>query len=56
LTNSVNTWFAQLGQKVGQDQLFRTMEKFGFSSTPPIDLPEEEVLRAASTTTKRKKC
>jgi penicillin-binding protein A len=41
LTNSVNTWFGQLGQKVGQDALFETMEKFGFNSTPPIDLPTE---------------
>ncbi|HEX2709032.1 MAG TPA: penicillin-binding transpeptidase domain-containing protein, partial [Solirubrobacterales bacterium] len=41
LTNSVNTWFGQLGQKVGQDTLFETMEKFGFNSTPPIDLPTE---------------
>jgi peptidoglycan glycosyltransferase len=41
LTNSINTWFAQLGQKVGEDQLFETMEKFGFNSTPPIDLPNE---------------
>jgi peptidoglycan glycosyltransferase len=41
LTNSVNTWFGQLGQKVGQDALFETMEKFGFNSTPPIDLPNE---------------
>jgi peptidoglycan glycosyltransferase len=44
LTNSVNTWFGQLGQQVGQDQLFETMEKFGFNSLPPIDLPEEELL------------
>jgi peptidoglycan glycosyltransferase len=43
LTNSVNTWFGQLGQKVGQDQLFETMEKFGFNSRPPIDLPEDQV-------------
>jgi penicillin-binding protein A len=43
LTNSVNTWFGQLGQKVGQAALFETMEKFGFNSTPPIDLPEDEV-------------
>jgi len=43
LTNSVNTWFGQLGQKVGQDQLFETMEKFGFNSTPPIDLPDDQV-------------
>jgi penicillin-binding protein A len=44
LTNSVNTFFGQLGQKVGQDQLFETMEKLGFNAKPPIDLPEEEVL------------
>jgi peptidoglycan glycosyltransferase len=43
LTNSVNTWFGQLGQQVGQDQLFATMEKFGFNSTPPIDLPSDQV-------------
>jgi peptidoglycan glycosyltransferase len=43
LTNSVNTWFGQLGQQVGNDRLFETMEKFGFNSTPPIDLPELEV-------------
>jgi peptidoglycan glycosyltransferase len=44
LTNSVNTWFGQLGQKLGQDKLFTTMEKFGFGSIPPLDLPEEEML------------
>ena len=44
LTNSVNTWFGQLGQKVGQNKLFTTMEKFGFGSTPPLDLPEDEML------------
>ncbi len=43
LTNSVNTWFGQLGRKVGQDALFETMEKFGFNATPPIDLPSTEV-------------
>ncbi len=43
LTNSVNTWFGQLGQKLGQDRLFEMMEKFGFGSTPPIDLPADEV-------------
>lgn len=49
LTNSVNTWFAQLGQKVGQDELFETMEKFGFNSTPPIDLPDDEVYNSGVT-------
>jgi peptidoglycan glycosyltransferase len=43
LTNSVNTWFGQLGQQLGNDQLFETMEKFGFNSTPPIDLPDDQV-------------
>jgi penicillin-binding protein A len=43
LTNSVNTFFGQLGQKVGQDALFETMEKFGFNAKPPIDLPEDEL-------------
>ncbi|HEV7482925.1 MAG TPA: penicillin-binding protein 2, partial [Solirubrobacterales bacterium] len=43
LTNSVNTWFGQLGQQLGNDKLFETMEKFGFNSKPPIDLPEDEV-------------
>lgn len=43
LTNSVNTWFGQLGQQVGQDELFETMEKFGFNATPAIDLPDDEV-------------
>ncbi|MGH2940182.1 MAG: peptidoglycan D,D-transpeptidase FtsI family protein [Solirubrobacterales bacterium] len=43
LTNSVNTWFGQLGQKVGQNKLFSMMEKFGFNTKPPIDLPEDEL-------------
>ncbi len=46
LTNSVNTWFAQLGQKIGQDKLFSMMEKFGFNAKPPVDIPEEELLES----------
>jgi peptidoglycan glycosyltransferase len=46
LTNSVNTWFGQLGQKLGQDKLFSTMEKFGFNAKPPIDLPEDQLLES----------
>jgi peptidoglycan glycosyltransferase len=46
LTNSVNTWFGQLGQQVGQDALFETMEKFGFNATPAIDLPADEVFKS----------
>jgi peptidoglycan glycosyltransferase len=43
LTNSINTWFGQLGQQLGNDTLFEYMERFGFNSEPAIDLPEGEV-------------
>jgi len=43
LTNSVNTWFAQLGEQLGSDTLFEYMDRFGFGSTPAIDLPDDEV-------------
>jgi len=43
LTNSVNTWFGQLGQQLGNDTLFEYMERFGFNATPAIDLPDDEV-------------
>ncbi len=46
LTNSVNTWFGQLGQQVGNETMFETMEQFGFGAKPPIDLPEEELERS----------
>jgi peptidoglycan glycosyltransferase len=46
LTNSVNTWFAQLGQKVGESTLFNYMSRFGFNATPPIDLPSDEVFKS----------
>jgi len=43
LTSSVNTWFGQLGQQLGNDTLFKYMERFGFNATPAIDLPEDQV-------------
>ena len=43
LTYSVNTWFGQLGQQLGNDTLFEYMERFGFNAKPAIDLPEDEV-------------
>jgi penicillin-binding protein A len=46
LTNSVNTWFAQLGQKLGEDTLFEYMDRFGFNATPAIDLPSEQVSKS----------
>ncbi len=46
LTNSVNTWFAQLGEQLGEETLFEYMDAFGFNSTPAIDLPEDQVYRS----------
>jgi peptidoglycan glycosyltransferase len=46
LTNSVNTWFGQLGQQLGEDTLFEYMERFGFNSTPAIDLPATQVSKS----------
>ena len=46
LTNSVNTWFAQLGEKVGENTLLEYMTRFGFNQTPPIDLPSDQVYRS----------
>jgi penicillin-binding protein A len=46
LTNSVNTWFGQLGQRLGEDTLFEYMERFGFNSTPAIDLPPDQVYKS----------
>jgi penicillin-binding protein A len=46
LTGSVNTWFAQLGEQIGSDPLFDYMDRFGFGSTPAIDLPDDQVYRS----------
>jgi peptidoglycan glycosyltransferase len=46
LTNSVNTWFAQLGERIGSDTLFEYMDRFGFGSTPAIDLPDDQVYKS----------
>ncbi len=46
LTNSVNTFFAQLGEKVGESTLLDYMDRFGFNQTPPIDLPSDQVYRS----------
>ncbi|HET7054101.1 MAG TPA: penicillin-binding protein 2 [Solirubrobacterales bacterium] len=46
LTQSVNTWFAQLGEKLGEDTLFEYMDRFGFNATPSIDLPSDQVYKS----------
>ena len=43
LTRSVNTVFAEVGERVGKGTMFRYMERFGFGEEPPIDLPGNEL-------------
>lgn len=43
LTNSVNTWFGQLGEQVGEDTMFEYMDRFGFNTKPAIDLPADQL-------------
>ncbi len=43
LTNSVNTFFAKLGRRVGEDTLYEYMDRFGFNSRPDIDLPSDQL-------------
>ncbi|MGH2981040.1 MAG: peptidoglycan D,D-transpeptidase FtsI family protein [Solirubrobacterales bacterium] len=44
LTNSVNTVWAQVGEKLGTETLYRYMDRFGFNSRPQIDLPSDELI------------
>jgi peptidoglycan glycosyltransferase len=43
LTNSVNTVWAQVGEKVGTDTMYEYMTRFGFNIKPEIDLPNDEL-------------
>ncbi|MGK2931819.1 MAG: peptidoglycan D,D-transpeptidase FtsI family protein [Solirubrobacterales bacterium] len=42
LTNSVNTFFAQLGEDVGEGTLYEYMDRFGFNAKPEVDLPDDQ--------------
>ncbi|MFL6040473.1 MAG: peptidoglycan D,D-transpeptidase FtsI family protein [Gaiellales bacterium] len=46
LTFSYNTVFAQIGEQVGKDRLYRTMQAYGFFQKPPIDYPSDELSRS----------
>ncbi len=43
LTSSVNTVWAQVGERLGPRTMERYMERLGFGEPPPIDLPRDEV-------------
>jgi penicillin-binding protein A len=44
LTNSVNTVWAQVGEKLGVETMYEYMGRFGFNSDPEIDLPSDELV------------
>jgi peptidoglycan glycosyltransferase len=44
LTNSVNTVWAQVAEKLGHDVMSQYMTRFGFDSDPPMDYPDGQML------------
>jgi penicillin-binding protein A len=44
LTHSVNTVWAQVGEKLGKQTMADYMKKFGFYSDPPMDYPDDQML------------
>ncbi len=40
LTHSINTYFAQVGEKLGTQTMFEYMDRFGFFSDPELDFPD----------------
>ena len=40
LTNSVNTYWAQVGEQLGPDIYFEYMERFGFNRDPELNYPD----------------
>jgi peptidoglycan glycosyltransferase len=44
LTNSVNTVWASVAEKLGKGTMAEYMERYGFFSDPPMDYPDEQML------------
>jgi peptidoglycan glycosyltransferase len=42
LTHSVNTYWAQVGEKLGKSTMARYMARFGFFRKPPLDYPNDQ--------------
>jgi peptidoglycan glycosyltransferase len=43
LTNSVNVYWAKVGEQLGQDTYYDYMERFGFFSDPDLDFPDTQM-------------
>ncbi|MBW3652582.1 MAG: penicillin-binding protein 2 [Actinobacteria bacterium] len=44
LTNSVNTVWAQVAERLGAERMQEYMQRFGFGSDPPLDYPDGQML------------
>ena len=44
LTNSVNTYWAQVGEQLGTETMVEYMERFGFYDDPKLDYPEDSMI------------
>jgi peptidoglycan glycosyltransferase len=44
LTNSVNTVFAEVGERIGRDTLVEYMRRFGFYEDPQLDYPDTQMI------------
>jgi peptidoglycan glycosyltransferase len=44
LTNSVNTYWAQVGERIGRDTLVEYMRRFGFYADPQLDYPSQYMI------------
>lgn len=42
-SQSINTTFAQVGDKLGQEKLIEYQKKFGLYEKPPLELPADEI-------------
>jgi len=43
LTDSVNTYFAQVGEQLGNSTMFEYMDRFGFNRDPQLDYPDAQM-------------
>ena len=43
LTNSVNTYWAQVGEQLGTETMVEYMERFGFYADPELDYPTDQM-------------
>jgi penicillin-binding protein A len=44
LTNSVNTYWAQVGERIGRDTLVEYMKRYGFYEDPQLDYPDDQMI------------